>query len=352
MKVDLRSDTITRPTEDMLQAMVSAPLGDDVFGDDPTVNALQEKLADLMDKEAALFVPSGTMANQVCIRSHTEPGDEMIVEAGSHIFLYEGGGYAALAGVSIRTVPAPRGILSADDVLGAVRPPGGMSHFPPTRLVCLENSANRGGGSLYTVERTDEIAAAARTEGLKMHLDGARLFNAAVALADLEGVNASKMVQRLAAPFDSVSVCLSKGLGCPVGSLVVGSRSFVDRAHRFRKMLGGGMRQAGVLAAAGIYALDHHVERLADDHGRARAFAESVASLPGVAVDLDAVQSNMVYVDVGDTGISSADFLARLSESGVELVAVSPTQLRAVFHLDVDDEGLFFALKAFTSVLR
>lgn len=321
---------------------MAAPVGDDVFGDDPSVCALQRKTAALLGKQAALYVPSGTMANQICIRAHTEPGDEIIVEAGCHIYLYEGGGYAALSGVSIRPVPAERGLLTAELVRGAIRPPGGLSHFPPSRLVCVENTANRGGGTIYPQERIVEIGAVAREHGMRYHLDGARLFNAAVA----SGV----AVAEIAAPFDSVSVCLSKGLGCPVGSLVVGSRAFIDRAHRFRKMLGGGMRQAGVIAAAGIYALDHHVDRLADDHRRARQFAVAVDGLRGVTVDLDGVQTNMVYADVAGTGRDAHALAAQLGDADVYVVAVSPTHIRAVFHLDVDDDGLAQAVRAFAAV--
>lgn len=342
MTVDLRSDTVTRPTPAMREAMLSAPLGDDVFGDDPTVCELQRKAAELLGKEAALYVPSGTMANQICIRAHTEPGDEIIVEAGSHIYLYEGGGYAALAGVSIRPIPADKGLLSADQVRGGIRPPGGLSHFPVSKLVCVENTANRGGGTIYDLDALREIGEVARTEGMRYHLDGARLFNAAVG----SGVSAAE----IAAPFDSVSVCLSKGLGCPVGSLVAGSQAFIDRAHRFRKMLGGGMRQAGIIAAAGVYALEHNVERLVEDHQRARSFGEFVAVYGGVCVDLDAVQTNMVYADVSGTGKDAYAFAEALAERDVFVVAVSPTHIRAVFHLDADDEALGIALDAFGSV--
>jgi threonine aldolase len=322
----------------MREAMMTAAVGDDVFGDDPSVCELQRRAAALLGKEAALFVPSGTMANQICIRAHTEPGDEIIVEAGCHIYLYEGGGYAALSGVSIRPVPAERGLLTADQVRGAIRPPGGLSHFPPSRLVCVENTANRGGGTIYSQEALAEIGAVAGEHGMRYHLDGARLFNAAV--------GAGVPVHQIAAPFDSVSVCLSKGLGCPVGSLVLGTQTFIDRAHRFRKMLGGGMRQAGILAAAGVHALDHHVDRLADDHRRARGFAEAATSIAGVHVDLEGVQTNMVYADVSGTGRDAHDLAEALSEADVYVVAVSPTHIRAVFHLDVDDAGLDAAIKA------
>lgn len=338
--IDLRSDTVTRPSPAMRDVMAGAAVGDDVFGDDPTVQRLQEVSAERLGKEAALFVPSGTMANQIALRTHTEPGDEVVLEATSHIFLYEAGGYAALSGISAWCVPGDRGLLTAEQVGGAIRPEGGLSHFPNTSLVCLENSANRGGGTVYSVDRLREIEEVVRAHDLSFHLDGARVFNAAVA----QGVD----VASLAAPFDSISFCLSKGLGCPVGSLLVGDRAFIDRAHRFRKMLGGGMRQAGILAAAGLHALDNHVERLADDHLRARRIAEVLAALPGVEVDLPSVETNMVYIDVAATGIPASGFVDALAERDIHLTAVSPTVLRAVTHLDVDDAGIDRALSAFS----
>jgi threonine aldolase len=341
-RVDLRSDTVTRPVPDMWDAMRRARLGDDVFGDDPTVRELEERSAELLGKEAALFVPSGTMANQVAIRTWTEPGDEIIVETGAHIYQYEGGAYAALSGVSIKCIEGARGLLDPEDVRLGIRPPGGLSHFPNTKLVCVENTANRGGGTCYPRPRIEEIAAVAREHGLLLHLDGARLFNAAVAT----GCPAAG----LAAPFDSISFCLSKGLGCPVGSLVVGSRAFVDRGHRFRKMFGGGMRQAGVLAAAGLYALENHIDRLADDHRRAARLARELAAIPGLEVDLAGVETNMVYVDVAGTGLDAAAFLERLAPHEVFPVLVGPTTLRAVTHLEIDDPDIDRAIAAFAEV--
>ena len=340
--VDLRSDTVTRPVPAMWEAMRAASLGDDVFGDDPTVRALEERSAELLGKEAALFVPSGTMANQVAIRSWTEPGDEIIVESGAHIYQYEGGAYAALSGVSIKCVDGTRGLLDPEDVRRGIRPPGGLSHFPNTRLVCVENTANRGGGTCYPRSRIAAIVAVARENDLLLHLDGARLFNAAVAT----GYPAAE----LAAPFDSVSFCLSKGLGCPVGSLVAGSRRFIDRCHRFRKMFGGGMRQAGILAAAGLFALENHVERLADDHQRARRLARELAGVAGLEVDLQSIETNMVYLDVAGTGLDAAGFLERLVSREVLPVLIGPTTLRAVTHLEVDDEGIDRAIAAFAEV--
>ncbi len=340
---DFRSDTVTRPTAAMREAMMRAPLGDDVFGDDPTVNALQHRAAELFGKEAGLFMPSGTMANQVAVRTHTEPGDEIIVEAGSHIFLYEGGGFAALSGVSARCVAGERGLMRAEAVKEAIRPLHSLSHFPTTKLVCVENTANRGGGTAYPLDRLDAIAAVARDHGLRLHLDGARVFNAAVA----QGVE----VARIAAPFDSISCCLSKGLGAPVGSVLLGSRAFVDRAHRFRKMFGGGMRQAGVLAAAGLHALEHHVERLAVDHAHARELARRLAALPGIAVDLDSVETNMAYVDVSGSGLDAPTFCDRLAPRGVLMHAVSQTHLRAVTHLDLSPACVEAAVAAFEAVM-
>ncbi|MCP4869757.1 MAG: low-specificity L-threonine aldolase [Proteobacteria bacterium] len=341
--IDLRSDTITRPTPAMREAMAHASVGDDVFGDDPSVNALQERSAALLGKEAALFVPSGTMANQIAIRTHTEPGDEIIVETGAHIYQYEGGGYAALAGVSIRCVDGTRGLLDADQVRGGIRPEGGLSHFPVTKLIALENTANRGGGTIYSPARVSAIAGVAREHELRLHLDGARVFNAAVGL----GLPVADVV----AEYDSISFCLSKGLGAPVGSLLVGSRPFIDRAHRFRKMLGGGMRQAGILAAGGLHALEHHVDRMADDHARARRLGAALAEFPGVTVDLQTVETNMVYADLGGTGLDADGFVSGMADRGVALIKVSPSVIRVVTHLDVDDAGIDHAIAASGEVL-
>jgi threonine aldolase len=326
--VDLRSDTVTRPTAGMLAAMSSAAVGDDVFGDDPSVNRLQDRAADLLGKEAALFVPSGTMANQVAVRTHTEPGDEIIVESDSHIFLYEGGGFAALSGVSARCVPGERGILDAASVAEAIRPPGGLSHFPNTKLIALEDTANRGGGTVYPSSTVEAIRGVADAHGLALHLDGARMFNAVVA--------GQTTPEALARPYDSISFCLSKGLGCPVGSLLVGSRAFVERAHRFRKMFGGGMRQAGFLAAAGLYALDHHVQRLADDHARAARLAEALVA-SGRFTLAAPVATNMAYVD---TRGPAEEIVRRAEERGVLTHAPGPRTIRVVAHLDVDDAGI------------
>ena len=326
--IDLRSDTVTRPTPAMREAMARAPVGDDVYGEDPTVRELQERACALTGKQAALFMASGTMANQVAVRAHTEPGDALLATADSHVVLFEGGGFAAISGVQPVFVGA-EGAFSAEDVRAALRPVD--SHFAPLRLVCLENTHNRSGGRIFPREQLQPIAEVAREAGLALHLDGARIFNASVA----SGV----AVSELARPFDSVAFCLSKGLGAPVGSLLCGSERFIARAHRFRKMFGGGMRQAGILAAAGLHALDHHVKDLADDHVRARRLAEGLGRLPGVR-SVRPPQTNIVMFEVA----SAASTVSRAREQGVLLGAVAPTWVRAVTHRDVDSPAIERAL--------
>jgi len=337
--IDLRSDTVTKPTAAMKDAMLHAELGDDVFGDDPSVRALEEKTAAMLGKEAALFVPTGTMGNQICIRAHTQPGDEMICSDNAHIYIYEGGGFAALSGLSVACVKNESGIMKPSDVKAAIRAEGSLSHYPETSLICLENTANRGGGTYYSLEAIQDIGAIARERDLAYHLDGARMFNAVIA----SGISAKDMV----APFDSVSLCLSKALGCPVGSMIVGSRTFINRCHRFRKMFGGGMRQAGILAAAGSYALDHHIERLADDHARAKNLAEALSTVDGYAVNLESVKSNMVYVDVTKEGRSAPELVEALAKDGIMITAVNDETIRAVTHLQIDDVGIEAAIGGF-----
>lgn len=345
--IDLRSDTVTRPTAAMRDAMMGAPLGDDVFGDDSTVIALQEHAADLLGKERGLFVPSGTMANQLAVRAHTGAGDEIIVHDRSHIFNYEGGGAAALAGVSVRTLDSSDGTLPLDAVRSSLhlsRDP----HFAPTSLICFENTNNGCGGVIVPQSNIEAVMSSARHDAagagrtIAFHLDGARFFNAAAAtkLAPSE----------LAAGFDTVSICLSKGLGAPIGSVLVGSTAAIDRAYRFRKMYGGGMRQAGIIAAAGMYALDHHVAGLSDDHRRAFRLATALDGIDGVTVDIERVHTNLVYFDLDPRhplagwGADFVPFLVkRLAERGV-LVTGSPTRLRAVTHLDVDDDDITVAI--------
>ncbi|MCE7974071.1 MAG: aminotransferase class I/II-fold pyridoxal phosphate-dependent enzyme [Leptolyngbya sp. PLA1] len=328
--IDLRSDTVTRPTPAMREAMMAAPLGDDVLGDDPTVAALEAKFAAWVGKPAACFVPTGTMANQVAIRAHTEHGDEIICHEDSHIVQYETGAPAALSGCMVRLLRGPRGQFTAADVAAAIRPQG--IHGPASKLVVVENTQNRGGGSVWPLDRCREIAALAHERGLRAHLDGARLWNASVA----SGVPMSTF----AAEFDSVSCCFSKGLGAPVGSALAGSAEFIARVRRFRKMFGGGMRQSGVLAAAAIYAMDNHISRLAQDHENAKLLAKGIASIPGLALEPEqaagGVETNIVYFDLAPSlPFDGAALVARLKSRGVLVLATAPRRIRALTHLDV-----------------
>jgi threonine aldolase len=323
--IDLRSDTVTRPTPGMRAAMQAAEVGDDVFGEDPTVNRLQEKVAALLGKEAALFVPSGTMSNQICVRAHTQPGDELLCETTCHIYNNEAGGPAALSGVTCRTLEGDYGILEVTQLEGKVRPAD--DHQVHTRLVCLENTHNRGGGRVYPLDKIEAISAWARKQGLSMHLDGARLWNALVAT----GTTAVDWARH----FDSVSVCFSKGLGAPLGSALAGPREFVTRAKRIRKLFGGGMRQAGFAAAAALFALDNHIERLAEDHRNARVLAQAIADTDGLRLDPPQVETNLVWFEV-DPEVGSARAVgAALKEKGVLVHASGPQILRACTHLDV-----------------
>jgi len=340
--IDLRSDTVTKPTPAMRKAMAEAEVGDDVFGEDPTVNALQEKVANLLGKEAALFVPSGTMANQLSIKSHTQPGDEVIIEGSSHPYNFEGGAGAALSGIQFHCLKGPRGILDASQNEESIRPAD--HHFAVTRLICLENTHNRGGGSIYPLEKMAEIYRLAKSKELSVHLDGARVWNASVAT----GIKPQEYAQWA----DSVSVCLSKGLGAPIGSLVAGDKEFVNRVHRFRKMFGGGMRQAGIIAAAGIYALDHHLERLREDHQNARRLAVGVKELKGVSIDPKHVETNIVIFDVANTRMTAPQVGEAMKKEGVLIHAFGKAQIRLVTHLDVTAEDIEKALKAFKKVFR
>ena len=339
--IDLRSDTVTLPTQRMKEAMFNAELGDDVFEEDPTVNRLQRLAADMLGKEAGLFVASGTMSNLVAVLTHCRRGDEMIVGDEAHMFYYEVGSSSALASVHVRTIPNRRGALDPSQVEGAIRDDN--VHFPRTRLVALENTHNRHGGIALTVEQTDAVVAVARKHGVRVHMDGARLFNAAVAL----GVPARRLVEGC----DSAGVCLSKGLCAPVGSVLVGSKEFIDEARRSRKMVGGGMRQAGVLAAAGIVALTEMVERLAEDHANARTLAEGLATLPGAKVDLTAVQTNIVVVDVVRADMTGAQFIARMAELGVRTIGFGGNLVRMVTHHGVSTGDVERALDAARQVL-
>ncbi len=326
--IDLRSDTVTKPSPGMRRAMAEAEVGDDVFGEDPSVNRLQELAAEMLGKEAALFVPSGTMANQICIKAHTQPGDEIVMEQTNHPFRSESGGIAALSGAQVNLLPGTRGIITAEQVAAVIRTDEDP-HNAPTRLVCLENTHNRGGGTIYPLDTIREIHELTQAHGLPLHLDGARLLNASVA----SGVPAPQITQY----FDSCTLCLSKGLGAPVGSVIASDTAFIKRANRYRKMFGGAMRQVGILAAAGIYALEHNVERLAEDHHHAKLLAERICLAKGVRLNPQEVETNILFLQL-DLDIARLDAYAlmqALRERGVIANASSPTTMRLVTHLDV-----------------
>lgn len=342
-QIDLRSDTVTQPTPSMREAMAGAKLGDDVYGEDPTVNRLEQMVADLLGKEAAVFVPSGTMGNLISVLSHCGRGDEMILGDQAHIFLFEQGGSAAIGGVHPRTVRnLPDGTLDLDEVRDAIR--GDNEHFPVSRLLALENTHNRCGGRVLPVKFMDAAGDLAREHGLRLHVDGARLWNAAIAL----GVSPSRVVQKA----DSVSVCLSKGLAAPVGSVVAGTAEFIIRARRVRKVVGGGMRQSGVLAAAGIIAVTEMVERLRDDHDNARALAEGIARIEGVAIDPRTVQTDIVIFSLERVDMTPAEFSAGLAGYGVKLSPIGGNLLRAVTNYHVTRPDIDRVMEVFELVLR
>lgn len=332
--IDLRSDTVTRPSPAMRRAMAEAEVGDDVYGEDPTVAELEREVAALLGKEAALYFPSGTMANQVALRLHTEPGDEVILEAHGHSYAYETGALAALSGVQARPLPGEGGLLAPGDVERAIN--ADNSHFARTRVVVLENTSNRGGGTVYTLERSDRIADLADARGLIVHVDGARLWNAHIAL----GVPLARLVSRAA----TVSVCLSKGLGAPIGSVLAGTRAHMVRAHRFRKMFGGGMRQVGIIAAAGLYAVRHNIPRLVEDHHNLARLARGLAEIPGLSCDPARYPTNIAYAQVTHARLSAPEVVRRLAAVGVLANATSPTELRFVTHLDVAPPAIDEAL--------
>ena len=354
--VDLRSDTVTKPSPQMRRAMAEAEVGDDVFGDDPTVNRLEEKVASVLGKEAAIYVPSGTMANQASVRAQTQPGDEIIAHADSHTYHYESGAPAALSGCSLSLLAGPRGLYHAADVRAAIRPDD--SHYPQSALIIVENTHNRGGGTIWPIERIAAIREVADEFNLKMHLDGARLMNACVATGHPP--------QAYTRYFETVSICFSKGLGAPVGSAVAGSAGMIKRVHRFRKMFGGGMRQAGIIAAGALYALEHNVDRLAEDHANAKRLATALAEMPGVSIDVDAVETNIVYFDVepdlrlpgrepDDTdpvrSATAAAFCNTLHEKGVWILPLGAQRVRAVTHLDVSADDIERAIVVLRDVL-
>lgn len=336
--IDIRSDTVTKPSREMLEAMISAETGDDVFAEDVTVNKLQERCAKLTGKEAALFVTSGVLGNQLAIKSHTIPGDEVIVESESHILNYETAAPAVISSVQLLPVRGINGIITGSDIKKFVRTK--EYYFPYTRLICLENTHNRAGGVIQPLDVIKDISYFAKSNGIKTHLDGARIFNASVET----GISAKEYSDY----FDSVSFCFSKGLGCPVGSILCGSREFIEIARKWRKILGGGMRQAGILAAAGIYALDINIERLKEDHKKAKYFAEEISKIDGLYTDTELVQTNIVIFRTDK--FSKDEFIDKLRSKGVIISSGSYDNLRAVFHLDVSESDTAKAVEIIKSV--
>jgi threonine aldolase len=341
--VDLFSDTVTRPTAPMRQFMCEAEVGDEQQREDPTVNLLQNMVAELLGKEAALFLPSGTMCNQVAFSVHCRPGDEILLQELAHPLLYEVGGPAAMVGAVMRPLPGRRGMFTGEQVREAIRPPA--YYMPRTRAVSIEQTSNITGGLCWPREQIEEVCAVAHAAGLVTHMDGARLLNAVVAT----GIPA----RTFAAPFDSAWIDLSKGLGAPVGAVLAGSRDFIEQAWRFKQRFGGAMRQAGIIAAGGVYALRHHVARLAEDHQRARRLAKGLAALPGIRLDPKEVETNIVIFDVSGTGLSGEAFGARtLASHGVRFSVLGPTTVRAVTHLDIPADGIERALEAARAAVR
>ena len=340
--IDLRSDTVTRPSEAMRRAMAAAEVGDDQYGEDPTVNLLQERVAAMLGKEGALFLPSGTMANQIALKLLTRPGDDVILADETHMVWHEAGAGAANSGVQFTSV-GHEGLFTADEFRAAAKPSGHMM-FPATTMVAVENTHNRCGGLVFPQDDAKAICAAAREMGIRSYLDGARLFNVAAA--------GGLSVSGLAAPFDVVSVALSKGLGCPIGSMIAGSKGDVDRAVRVRRMFGGAMRQAGIIAAAGLYALEHNLGRLGEDHANARLIAERICDAPGVRLDLKTVQTNIVIINLAESAPGADEIAVRARKAGVLLSVFGRKKLRAVTHLDVSRSDCIRAADALAEVFR
>ncbi len=337
--IDLRSDTVTKPSDAMRQAMASAEVDDDVLGHDPTVQRLEERTAEILGKDAALFVPSGSMANQVALKTQTAPGDEVIMEAQCHMYWYEAGAPAAISGVMCQLIPSKRGLFTGDELRAVLRTPD--VHFPRTTLVCVEDTHNRGGGSVWPIEQIADVAAAAREAGLKLHLDGARLWNAAAASGVSEAEHAKY--------FDSVAVCFSKALGAPVGSAIAGDADFIAEARRFRKMFGGGMRQAGIIAAGALYALENNRDRIADDHANAKRLAEGLAEIDGIEIDPATVETNLVYFRV--TTRPAAELVEELDAAGIALLGGNGS-LRAVPNLMTSRDDIDTTLKAVAKIMK
>ncbi len=330
--IDLRSDTVTLPTPEMREEMYQAFVGDDVFGDDPTINNLEERVAEILGKEAAVYMPSGTMTNQVAIRTYTEPGDEILLEQSAHVYFNEAGATAALSGAICRLIPGDRGVFGAEDMEAAIRPVN--DHYPRTKLVCVENTANRGGGKVWPLEKLAEVKKTGHENGLKIHLDGARIWNAAAAMNIPES--------EIAKHFDSVSVCFSKGLGAPVGSALAGSRDFIMEARRFRKQFGGGMRQAGIIAAGALYALENNRERLTVDHDNAKIFAKGLAEIQGIEINPDDVETNIINFRV--QGMTIDELIEKLNKQGTYVLPKDSITIRAVTNLMVSESQINIAL--------
>jgi threonine aldolase len=342
--IDLRSDTVTKPSVAMRRAMAEAEVGDDVYGEDPTVNRLQERAAEIFEKEAAIFVPTGSMGNQIAVKLHTRPGEEVVIEERGHMFNYEMAAMSAISGVIARPVKSRdgSGILTWDEIAGAVHH-NSAYYVAPTGMIAIENSHNFAGGAVMPAGRAEEIGGRAHELGIPVHLDGARIFNASTALG--------QSVAALSRPVDSVMFCLSKGLGAPIGSMLLGSRAFIDAARSWRKLLGGGMRQAGVIAAAGLIALEEGPKRLHEDHENARRFAKGLAEIDGIGIDLEKVVTNIVIFEVAGTGIAPSEITARLAKLGV-LATVFGASIRVVTHCDVSTADIDLALDALRKVLK
>jgi len=340
--IDLRSDTITRPTEPMRKAIYEAEVGDDVFSEDPTVNRLQERVAALLGKERAIWVASGTMGNLLSIKALTQPGEEVILEAESHVFGYEAAGAAVLSGVQLRPIAGRRGLITRQQVEAAIRPVD--VHQPKTSAVVIENTHNRAGGAVIPIDEIARIGELARERGISMHMDGARLINAAIAT----GLSAARYAQH----FDTVTICFSKGLGAPMGSMIAGDGPVIEKVHRYRKMVGGGQRQVGIAAAAALYAIDHHVERIAEDHANAKRLAAALSRLPGVILDPDEVDTNIVIFEVDPARMTPIDVIVEMGKRGVMMLPFGPTKVRCVTHLDVTADEIETAIGAFGEVFR
>lgn len=341
-RIDLRSDTVTKPTPGMRRAIAEAEVGDDMVGEDPTVNRLEARICELLGKPAAVYACSGTQSNQMGVRAHCQSGDELLIEETGHIANWEAGGPAVMSGVTVRTIRGDHGLIDVPDLEGKIRPDN--QHYCITKLVCIENTTNHGGGRVYPLTQVARIRQWTQQHGLPLHADGARLFNACIA--------GNYSPSSFAGLVDSVSICFSKGLGCPMGSILVGDTEVIQRARRARKLFGGALRQAGMMAAAALYALDHHVERLAEDHVHARRFAEQLAEIPGVLIDPGVIATNLVFFEIEPRLGTAAEVAARMKEQGVILYATGPQRMRACTHLDVTADELTIAAQTLESVLH